>query len=175
MKRIFCIALAVLLMGSALAACAEETMTDVRCDEQSFSTKIPSDKTAYWEEGNGLRISVGAPGYVPYVAVFRRPKKLSNPVNYLNNVYREYMENKYDNNVGTNPCREYEIGGKTLYAAQYHYVASGNKLCLMVLVEVRDDGDVEYYAKFEDGKGDEALSVLEPAVRYYQPDAVAAP
>lgn len=172
MKQVlsFVLTLTLLCGCLALTAQAQTGFMDVHCGEQGFSTKIPADLSAYWEEGTGLRISVGTPGYVPYVAVYRRPEKLSNPVNYLNNVYREYMENRYDNNVGTNPCREYEIGGKTLYGAQYHYEASGNKLCLVLLIETRDDGDVEYYGKFLEGKGDPVMNVLDTAVRYYQPD-----
>lgn len=169
MKKSVCFLMILSLLWScALCAVGEEGLIAAVCVEQGFSTKIPAGKTAQWEENTGFRISVGKPGYVPYVVVFRRPQKLNNPVNYLNNVYREYMENRYNNDVGTNPCRQIEIGGKTLYMAQYHYKASGNALCLALLIEVRDDGDVEYSAKFEEGKGDETMAVLETAVRYYE-------
>ena len=173
MKKIVCLALALILVwGCALEAlCAEEALEEVRCEEQGFSTKIPAGLTAEWSEGNGLQISMGKPGYIPFILVFRRPKKLSNPVNYLNNVVREYMENSYGSNmIGTNPCKTQEIGGKKLYAARYYYKVQNTRVCLMRLVEVREDGDVEYTAKYVDGKGDETLAALEIAVQYYQAD-----
>lgn len=173
MKKIVCLALALILVwGCALEAlCAEEALEEVRCEEQGFSTKIPAGLTAEWSEGNGLQISMGKPGYIPFILVFRRPKKLSNPVNYLNNVVREYMENSYGSNmIGTNPCKTQEIGGKKLYAARYYYKVQNTRVCLMRLVEVREDGDVEYTAKYVDGKGDATLAALEEAVRYYQAD-----
>ena len=172
MKKCFCLLLILTLLWSCAAfAATADGLRDVTCQEQGFSTKVPADKDARWVENTGFQISMGTPGYVPYVIVLRREKKLNNPVNYLNNVYREHMENRYNNDVGTNPCREVEIGGKKLYMAQYHYKANGNALCLALLIEVRDDGDVEYSAKFAEGKGDEAMAVLETAVRYYRTGA----
>lgn len=172
MKRILCLALTlILLCGCAVtAACADEGLTPVHCEEQGFSTMIPAGLSAEWQEGSGLRVSVGTPGYVPYIFVYRRPDRLNSPVNYLNNVYREYMENKYNNNVGTNPCKEVEIGGKTLYMAQYHYTASGNQLCVALLIEPREDGDVQYLAKFVEGKSEATFAALEPVVRCFLPD-----
>ena len=171
MKRFFCLTLILALLCGGAPALAQEGLTEVHCQEQGFSTWIPEGLDARWEDGAGLRISVKKAGYVPYLLITRRENKLNNPVNYLNNVYREYMENKYgDDMVGTIPCKTYEIGGKTLYMAQYFYNANGARLCFMRLVEVREDGDVEYGAKFVDGQGDETLAVLDTAVKHYQPD-----
>ena len=170
MKRFFCLLLMLTVLCGVLPAMAAENLVEVHCDQQSFYTKVPADKTAEWDENWGLRISVGKPGYVPYVSVYRRPNKLNNPVNFLNNVYREYMEESYNNNVGTNPCKTVELGGKQVYLAQYHYEANGNKLCLALVIETREDGDVEYYAKFAEGKGDEPMAILETALQYYETD-----
>ena len=170
MKRTLCLILTLILLATlaALPAQAEE-LQDVFCQEQGFSTKIPAGLSAAWEDGNGLRVWVDTPGYVPHLLIWRREKKLNDPVNYLNNVYREHMENTYgDQMVGTNPCKTYEIGGKTVYGARYIYNASGNRLCLFRVVEVRDDGDVEYAAKFVYGEDAAALAVLETVVKYYQ-------
>ena len=172
MKRFFCLMLAAaLLCGCLPTALAADSLVDVRCEEQDFATRIPSQMTAGYEEGLGLRVSVGTPGYVPYLLVSRRPMELkfNNPTNYLNNVYREYMEDKYgDDMIGTNPCREYTVGGKTLLGARYMYRVGETTLCLMRLIEVRDDGDVEYTAKYIEGEEDLPLSTLEIVVQNYR-------
>ena len=172
MKKELCFVLALIMLciatGTALAA---DELADAVCLEQGFSTKAPAGLNTVYEEENGLRISVGTPGKVPFVLISRRPLELKfkDPVNYLNNVYREYMENTYgDKMIGTNPCREYEVGGKKLLGARYMYKVQDYTLCLLRLIEVRDDGDVEYSAKYIDGKGEATLSVLETAIKYYE-------
>lgn len=172
MKQLFCIVLVLALMAAAglcPAAIAETDLVDAYCAELDFSTKYSPEYTAEWEEGNGLRIWMEGPGYVPNLLIWRRSDeaKFNNPVNYLNNVYREYMENRYGDSVGTNPCRQVEMGGKNVYLARYHYEANGNKLCMTRVIEIRDDGDVEYAAKYAEADPDEALQALETAVQYY--------
>ncbi len=172
MKKLWSIATALIILCTCAFALGEEALVTVHCDEQGFSVQVPEGKSAQWVEDVGFQISVGQAGYVPYVTVLRRAgdMKFRNPVNYLNNVYREYMEEKYDNQVGTNPCDEYEIGGKTLLAASYHYTANGHPLCLTVAIEVREDGDVEYNVKYAEADPDAALALLEAVVASYQPD-----
>ncbi len=166
----------VLLCGCAAVSAVAETDLDlvvVHCDEQGFSTCIPAEMSAEWEDGSGLRISVEEPGYVPFVLVSRRSPdvNLSDPENYLNNVYREYMEEKYgDNMIGTIPSKTFELYGKTLYGAQYFYTVQDTTLCLLRIVEQRADGDVEYSAKYIDGEGEETLQTMEIAIAYYEPD-----
>ncbi|MDO5327716.1 MAG: hypothetical protein Q4G00_13470 [Clostridia bacterium] len=172
MKRLFCMILSLSLLLCCLAGAAGEEelpLLDVYCAEQDFSTKCLADYSTEWEEGNGLRIWMDGPGYVPNVLIFRRPldKKFNNPVNYLNNVYREYMEDKYGDSVGTNPCQTVEIGEKTVYLARYHYEANGNKLCMARVIEVRDDGDVEFAAKYPEDDPQDAAAALYMAVLYY--------
>ena len=171
MKRAFCVTLMMLLLCGALipAAGADGALAEVYCEAQDFSTKYPADAQAGWEEGNGLRIWLNGPGYVPNVLIWRRApeKKFNNPVNYLNNVYREHMEEQYNNDVGTNPCQQVEMGGKTVYLARYHYKANGNSLCMTRVIEIREAGDVEYAAKYPENDPDAALAALENAVRYY--------
>ncbi len=172
MKKVLCFALVLMVLCAAAGmALAADELADAVCPEEGFSTKIPAGLNAAYEKENGLWISVGTPGKVPFVLISRRPLelKLKDPVNYLNNVYREYMENTYgDRMIGTNPCREYEVGGKKLLGARYLYKVQDYTLCLFRLIEVREDGDVEYSAKYIDGKGEATLSVLETAVRYYE-------
>ncbi|MBR5109500.1 MAG: hypothetical protein IK099_04835 [Clostridia bacterium] len=174
MKRLICLALtAALLLAGLSTAFAEDALVTVSCPEAGFSTRIPAGLEAVYDEENGLQIFTEHPGYIPYVLVYRRPPegKFKDPVNFLNNVYREYMENTYgDSMIGTNPCKEYEVGGKKLYGARYLYQVKGTTLCLLRLIEVRDDGDVEYSAKYIDGSGEATLAVLESAVQYYRTD-----
>lgn len=171
MKRIFSLILSLALLTGCLpiGAGAEELFLDVYCEQQDFSTKYAPNYTAEWEEGNGLRIWLDGKGYVPNVLIFRRPldKKINDPVNYLNNVYREYMEEKYGDSVGTIPCQTMEVGDKTVYAVRYLYEANGNRLCLARIIEVREGGDVEFAAKYPVDEAGEALAALYVAVLYY--------
>ena len=172
MKRIVLL-FAFLLLSSVLwGALAETELISIRCEEENFSTKAPAGKTAEYVKNTGLQIYSEHAGYVPYVIISRRPlgMKLKNPTNYLNNVYREYMENQYkDDMIGTNPCRKWDVGGKTLLGARYMYKVQNTTLCLLRLIEVRDDGDVEYSAKYIDGQDSSTMAVLDATVRYYQP------
>ncbi len=176
-KRFLCLTLTLFLLLGCGAAPAEGTpLKTVHCEEQGFSLRIPEGLDARWEDGAGMRISVEHAGYVPYVLVTRRETNLNNPVNYLNNVYREYMEDQYgDRMIGTRPCKTVDVGGKSLYAATYEYYSGETHLCFMRLVEQREDGDVEYGAKYVDGDSEATMAVLAQVIASYQPDVADAP
>ncbi|MBQ7455832.1 MAG: hypothetical protein IJS53_05250 [Clostridia bacterium] len=170
MKRVLCLALILALLCACLPAALADDLETVYCAEQDFTTKIPAGMSTQFEEGQGLRVWVETPGYIPHLLIWRRAleKKFNDPVNYLNNVYREYMEDLYgDNMIGTVPCKTAQMGGKTVYVVQYYYMVQDTRLCMTRVVEVRDGGDVEYAAKFIDGEGDAALAALETAVANY--------
>ena len=154
------------------AAVAEENLRDVHCEEQEFSTKIPADLTAYWEEGNGLRISVEDPGYVPFVLVWRKGSSPTDGAEHLSNDYTQHMREQYGNDlIGEVQYEYYDIGGKKLPAALFTYKVDGGTLCLLRLEEVRDDQTtVQYTAKYVNGDPDATLAALDTAVRYYRPD-----
>lgn len=182
MKKLLAAILTLTLLMSLVlcGASAEDGFADYTCEEQHFSTKIPLSGTSGYDENNaGLTIYTDVPGYIPYVIVRRRPmdKKFSNPENYLNNVYREYIEESYgDSNLGMNPAKAWEIGGKELLGAKYMYKISDYTIVHLQLIEVRPDGDVEYTVKYIDGEGDATLAAAEEAVRNYQEtDAAAQP
>lgn len=177
MKRLICAVLTLMLVFLVHATLAASDLTDFVCSEESFATKVPGNATVQYEAGTGLQIYIEKPGYIPYVIISRRPDDMqfNNPQNYLNNVFREYMEDKYGSNmIGTNPAKSWEIGGKTLIGARYKYSVSGTTVCLFRLIEVREDGDVEYTAKFIDGDDTKALDVLDIAVRNYTTDIISA-
>ena len=170
MKKLIAIILMLALACTALTALAAE-LTDVTCKEMQFTTKAPAGTVAGYTEDTGLRIYTKGEGGIPYVQVFRRPLeyKFINPQDYLNNVVREYLEDKYGkDSQGMNPAKEMEIGGKTLLGARYYYVLQGTKVTQINVIEIRDAGDVEYTAKFYEGYEDITMETLETAVQYYQ-------
>ncbi len=172
------LALALLLTGMAWGALADGGLADYVCKEESFATKIPLSGSSGYVENTGLVIYTDVPGYIPYVIVRRRPmdKKFNNPVNYLNNVYREYLENKHgDNSLGMNPARKWDVGGRELLGARYMYKIGDTTVVQLQLIDVRDAGDVEYTAKFIDGKDAATMDALDAAVRYYRETDVPAP
>ena len=179
MKRFISILLtAVLLCGCTILnanAEIEKDLAVVHCAEQKFTTRVPASMRTFWDESTGLNIAVGTPGKIPYLLVYRRDVKLNDPVNYLNNVVREHMEEKYGANmIGTNPCRVFTLeGGRTLYGARYHYLVNGIEVCMFRLVEVRPEGDVEFQAKYTADSEDKALAALEIAIQYYEADTAA--
>lgn len=168
------VAMSIMICGAA----ADGEWADYTCQEQNFSTKIPtSGTTGYDDTAKGIMIYTDVPGYIPYVIVSRRPMdmKFSNPEDYLNNVYREYIEDKFgDNNLGMNPASIWEIGGKELLGARYMYKIGDYTVVQLQLIEVRDAGDVEYTAKFIEGEDEATMAALNEAVRYYQETDAAA-
>ena len=110
MRKIFVLILAAALFMTAAICCAsaDGEWADYTCEEQQFFTKIPVNGTSGYDDGvKGLMIYTEVPGYIPYVIVKRRPMdmKFNNPEDYLNNVYREYLEDKYgENSRGMNPA-----------------------------------------------------------------------
>ena len=179
MKKLLSALLALsLLMAYAISsASADEQWADYTCTEQQFSTKIPvSGSSGYDDEIKGLVIYTGVPGYIPYVIVKRRPMdmKFSNPENYLNNVYREYIEEKTgDSNLGMNEATTWEIGGKELLGARYRFKVGETTVVQLQLIEVRPDGDVEYTVKYVEGEEEPTMAAANEAVRSYQETDIA--
>lgn len=170
MRHLLVLLILVLLTCICQPAMSELELTTVTCAEDGFSVMIPVNCTPQYVPGTGLQVFVETPGYIPYVIVTRRPadKQFSNPTNYLNNIYREYMEDQYgDNMIGTNPAREWEVGGKKLLGARYLYKVGETTVCMLRLIEIREDGDVEYAAKYIDGEDENAMVALDVIVKYY--------
>ena len=129
MKKILALltALALLLSMAAGGALAED-WTDYTCAEESFSLRVPDGAAVTYEEGTGLMIYTEHAGKIPYAIVSRRPMnmKFTNPGGYLNNVYREHLEEKYGSDfLGMNPASMMEVGGKQLPGGIYGNAASG--------------------------------------------------
>ena len=174
MKRLISLILTTALLLTALLSCAaaEDGFTETVCAEQNFSVRIPAGATAEFDKDNeGLTIYTGSAGYIPYVIVRRRPMdmKFNNPANYLNDTYREYMENKYgDDSLGMNAATTWTFGGKELLGAKYRFKVSDHTVIQLQLIDVRPDGDVEYTVKYLEGDEEATLAATDEAVRSYQ-------
>ena len=149
---------------------AAEALKDVHCDQQGFSTKIPAGMSAVWKDGEGLHISVGQPGYVPFVLVWKGAPVNISPAEYFK-VYTAHVKRKYGARLRAFSIMEYcGVGGRKLPAAQYIYDVKGGRLRLVRLFETRGDHTVIYTAKYLNGHGEATLAALDAAVRYYRSD-----
>jgi len=161
-----------LLCGCAAAAHAADALKEVPCGEQGFSTKIPAGLSAAWQDGEGLHISVGTPGAVPFVLVWKGPQANLDPAGYFRK-YTAHIKEKYGARLRAFSIMEsYEVGGKKLPAARYIYDVKGGRLCLLRLFEARKDHTVVYTAKYINGHGEATLAALDAAVRYYRPGSM---
>lgn len=150
---------------------AEEDLVTVRCEEQSFSLRIPAGAAAEpAAEYGGLCVYGGEPGSVPYIDVFRRPVALKNPADYLDNTVRENMEKQYGNQVSFEPCKTVPVGGHSLYSAVYRYTVQGAPMYLNVLVWNGIEEAVEFHVRYREAEQDAILLLLDTVVRYYSPD-----
>lgn len=148
------------------------------CEEDQFTSKKPYHSNYEYKNDQGyvgFRIYLDTPGYPPYVLIHRRPMdgKFKNPENYLNNVYREFLEEKeesYGTSVGTNPAKIWEVGGKQLIGAKYTIKNTSFELIQLQLIEIRDGGDVEYTAMFDPADEEMVMKALNVAVANYAED-----
>ena len=178
MKKLMSILLVLAMLAASVTVLAEAETAEVVCAEENIATRIPAGMTARYEEGTGLMIYARSEGKIPYVIVSRRSQemKFKNPENYLNNVFREYMEDKYGNDfLGMNPATVWKAGGKELLGARYMYMVGDTRVTLLLLLEIRDGGDVEYTTKFTDDTEEITMDALNTAVEYYRETDIEAP
>ncbi len=178
MKRLFCIMTAMILMLGLIPAAgtAETVLTEVRNDAQGFTTRMPEGKTATVNDQGQLNIWLEGEGFVPNVWICRRSDKVD-PDKLLYESYPAYLKDKFGDRLldVSASGKTLEIGGKILPAVAFIYAdIHGNTVYRINLMEVRDDGDVEYQARFSEEDKDVALDALEAAIRYYQPDPASA-
>ena len=157
--------------GSGIAASSSGALQDVICTDQNYTTKMPAGLSAEWRGSNGMRIWLEDPGYVPNVRIWRRTAKLSDPEKYVKTTYGEEMQSSFNGGLrSVTYYGNYSIGGKTLLAHTYVYKDShGTDINLLHAVEVREDRDVEYTARYLDSEREKTLAVLDTVVRYYTP------
>ena len=173
MKRILPLILSLFLLCAVLpAASADAGLETIRSDVQAFSTRAPAGAIITLTDNGSIFVYLEDEGYVPNVWINRREAKLNDPIGYIHEKYPAYMKDTYgDNLVSVMTSEIYEIGGKQLPAAVFVYRgSSGNIINQVNLVEVRDDGDVEYQARYLNDEKEMTLEALDAAVRYYQPD-----
>lgn len=178
MKKLMSLLLVLVLLASCLTVLAETESEEFVCREENFSVRIPAGASARYEEGTGLVIYTRSEGKIPYVVISRRSQemKFKNPENYLNNVFREYMEDKCgDSYMGMNMARTWEAGGKELLGARYMYKVGDVPVTLLLLLEIRDGGDVEYAVKFTENTEEITMAALDTAVQSYRETDIEAP
>ena len=178
MKKLMSFLLVLALLASCVTVLAETETTEFVCPEKNFATRIPAGASARYEKGTGLIIYTRSEGNIPYVAVTRRSQdmKFRNPEDYLNNVVREYLEEKHgDKFRGMNPAKTWEVGGKKLLGALYMYLVGDAPVTLLWLTEIRDGGDVEYWAKYTENTEEITMDALNLAVQYYRETDTEAP
>ena len=178
MKKRMSILLALVLLASCVTVWARAETTEVVCREENFATRIPAGASARYEEGTGLVIYTHSEGKIPYVFVTRRTMdmKFKNPVSYLENVVREYLEDRYgDKFLGMNSATIWNIGGKELLGARYMYLVGDTTVTLLWLLEIRDGGDVEYAAKYTKKTEKSTIEALGTAVQCYRETDTGAP
>ena len=155
---------------AAAAAQSEAELTEVICEEQGFAVMMPGDCTAEWIEDDGLRIWAGTPGYVPNILIWRREKKLNNPVRYVKEQTPAYYQDELGSSlVGTTVFESYDIGGKEHLATEYIYKDANNyNVYMLHLVDLRSDMDVEYYARYTSSDREKTLNALDIALRSFR-------
>lgn len=174
MKKLLCILLTMVLLANCAGALADEKWFDYHCEEDGFTTRKPMHALTEYKNNKGyvgITFYLSIPGAPPYVMVHRRPAegKFKNPENYLNNTYREFLEDKYaeyGTSVAFNPARIWEIDDKQLVGAKYDI---GGTVQLQ-LIETRELGDVEYTAMFDPADEEATMEALEAAVTFYIED-----
>ena len=174
MKKWMSILLVIALLTSCVAALAETEWADIHCDEEGFTTRKPKNSNYEFKNDKGyagIRFYLSIPGAPPYVMVNRRSAegKFKNPEGYLNNTYREFLEDKYaefGTSVAFSPAKIWEIDDKKLIGAKYDI---GGTVQLQ-LIEIRELGDVEYTAMFDPADEEAAMEALEAAVTFYIED-----
>ena len=176
MKRLTGFLLALVLLVSCAAAQADGEWIRFHCTEDGFTTTKPMHALTEYKNSKGyvgITFYLGIPGAPPYVLVHRRPAegKFKNPEGYLNNTYREFLEDKYaGSSVALNPAKTWEVGGKKLTGAKYNI---GGTIQLQ-LIERRELGDVEYTAMFDSSEEELIMQALNAAVEGYIEDEAAA-
>ena len=177
MKRILTVLISLILTltGFSLVPAAQdgsEELADVICEEQGYATKMPAGLSAEWRDNDGVRIWVGDRGYVPNVNIWRRSQKLSDPEKYVKETVPEnYKADLGSRLVGLSLFESYKAGGRDLVAAEYIYKDSnGYPINLLHAVDVREDGDVEYYVRYTNSTREETLNAFDIAVRNYHAD-----
>ena len=181
MKKLTAVLLALALLLGCVSALADGglELADYHCDRDGFSTKIPVNALTDYRDDKGymgMITYLNVPGFPPYVMAHRRPAegKFKNPEGYLNNTYREFLEEKYPNDsVATKTARIWNIGGKELIGASYILTSRQFDLVTtqLQLIEIRDKGDVEYIAMY-DTEEEEAMvmAALNAIVENYRED-----
>ena len=183
MKKLIRSVLITVWLGICLTAGAraENDLTEIRCGEWRFSTKIP----AGW---NASPVSFDDPerddflggGFIltsdeqelPQVWIVRRDH-FFNVGLYLDDYFYSYMGSYGIGRFEAEDSRSYQLGGRTLYGASaIFYDDHDEEACRELrLIPVSNNCGTEFVARYTAQDEETVLSLLDTVIRYYQTDA----
>ena len=185
-KLIGCLLVTVLLcVCLAAAAFAEEGLSEIRCDEWHFSTRIPAGWNASMFSfddpetddflGGGFTLTSGGQN-LPQVWIVRRDH-FFNVGLYLQNSFYYYL---WDYGIGqfdTEGCKSYHLGGRTLYGASAILYDDNDVEFFreLRLIPVSNNCGTEFIARYAAQDEETVLAVLDTVIRYYQTDEAPVP
>ena len=174
MKRILSLILSLTLLLIAASACAEAgSLEKLSCPELGFSTLIPAGLSTKLDmDERSVTIFLWEEGSVPNIWIHPRDSKLNNPVSFMHEVYPDFMQEKYGENLMmVNKYEYYDIAGMKLNAVGFVYKdKNGNVIYQLNMVLLGEKNDVEFQARYIGSGEDEALAALETIIGNYRPD-----
>ena len=159
---------------------AEEDLTEIRCNEWHFSTRIPAGWNAAlfscddpemdaFFGGGFILTSEGQE--LPEVQIARR-NHFFNVGLYLQDYFYSYMWTYGIGQFEAEGCRSYQLGGRTLYGASAVFFDDNDEEAFweLRLIPVSNDCGTEFVARYTAQDEERILSLLDTVIRYYRTD-----
>ena len=143
------------------------------CEELGFSTLTAPSLDGYYAEG-GFYIDLGSNDDSPWVMIAYAEGGSNDEAanrNYIQNVFAPSLCDEVDGDlIQTDPVNWYTIAGVEMLGAMFTYQLNGRDRTCFCLRQLRDDGFVEYQARYYADDSQDCLAVLCIAAHYFQPD-----
>lgn len=143
------------------------------CEELGFSTLTVPSLDGYYAEG-GYYIDLGNDDDSPWVMIAYAEggtRDVDSIVYYFTNVYGPQMRDELGSDlIEEGPVTDYTVAGIPMIGAMYTYRINGRERVDLCLFETRDDGFVNYEARYYADDAGDCQAVLCLAAHYFQPD-----